>query len=86
MVLKILIHFITHFFTYLDIMWKIKNNECVNEDELKKDLVNDELYDKLLVVKEKLRPDIQNFENQCFSVNDLLNDLFLGVYELKDKF
>ena len=34
-------------------MWKIKNNECVNEDELKKDLVNDELYDKLLVVKEK---------------------------------
>ena len=74
------------FFTYLDIMWKIKNNECVNEDELKKDLVNDELYDKLLVVKEKLRPDIQNFENQCFSVNDLLNDLFLGVYELKDKF
>ena len=85
MVLKILIHFITRFFTYLDIMWKIKNNECVNEDELKKDLVNDELYDKLLVVKEKLRPDIQNFENQCFSVNDLLNDLFLGVYELKDK-
>ena len=67
-------------------MWKIKNNECVNEDELKIDLVNDELYDKLLVVKEKLRPDIQNFENQCFSVNDLLNDLFLGVYELKDKF
>ena len=86
MVLKILIHFITRFFTYFDIMWKIKNNECVNEDELKKDLVNDELYDKLLVVKEKLRPDIQNFENQCFSVNDLLNDLFLGVYELKDKF
>ena len=67
-------------------MWKIKNNECVNKDELKKDLVNDELYDKLLVVKEKLRPDIQNFENQFFSVNDLLNNLFLGIYELKDKF
>lgn len=67
-------------------MWKIKKNECVNEDELKKDLVNDELYDKLFAVKEKLRPDIQNFENQCFSVNDLLNDLFLGVYDLKDKF
>ena len=33
-------------------MWKIKNNECVNEDELKEDLVNDELYDKLLVFKE----------------------------------
>ena len=62
-------------------MWKIKKNECVNEDELKKDLVNDELYDKLFAVKEKLRP-----ENQCFSVNDLLNDLFLGVYDLKDKF
>ena len=67
-------------------MWKIKKNECVNEDELKKDLVNDELYDKLFAVKEKLRPDIQNFENQCFSVNDLLNDLLLGVYDLKDKF
>ena len=65
-------------------------NECVRDDELKKDLENDELYDELFAVKEKLRLDldIQNFKNQCFSVNDLLNKhgLFLRVYELKDKF
>ena len=45
---------------------------------------------KLLAAKEKLRLDldIQNFENQFFSVNDLLNKhgLFLRVYKLKVKF
>ena len=44
----------------------------------------------LSATKEKLRLDldIQNFENQCFSVNVLLNKygLFLKVYKLKDKF
>ena len=33
-------------------------NECVRDDELKKDLENDELYDELFAVKEKLRLDL----------------------------
>ena len=57
---------------------------------MKKDIDNDKLYDALSAVKEKLRLvlDIQNFENQCFSVNELLNKhgLFLRVYKLKNKF
>ena len=50
-------------------------NECVSDDKLKQDLENDELYDKLFAAKKKLRLDldVQNSENQCFSVNDLLN-------------
>ena len=42
---------------------------------MKKDLENDELYDKLFAAKEKLRLDLdtQSFENQCFSINDLSN-------------
>ena len=58
--------------------------------ELKKEIENDKLFDALSSVKEKLRLDldIQNFDNQCFSVNALLNKngLFLRVYELKEKF
>ena len=57
---------------------------------MKKDIDNDKLYDALSAAKEKLRLDldVQNFENQCFSVNDLLNKygLFLRVCQLKDKF
>ena len=57
---------------------------------MKKDINNDKLHDALSAAKEKLRLDldIQNFENQCFSVNNFLNKygLFLRVYELKDKF
>ena len=36
--------------------------------------------------KIRLDLDINNYENQCFSVNDLLNKhgLFLIIYELKD--
>ena len=59
-------------------------------DELQKDIENDQLYDVLLSAKKNLRLDldIQHFENQCFSVNDLLikHGLFLRIYELKDKF
>ena len=51
---------------------------------MKKVLKNNELYDKLFAAKEKLRLsfDIQNFESQCFSVNDLLNKhgLFLSLW------
>ena len=57
---------------------------------MKKDIDNDKLHDALSAAKEKLRLDlnIQNFENQYFFVNDLLNKygLFLRVYELKDNF
>ena len=57
---------------------------------MKTDIDNDKLYDALFAAKDKLRLDldIQNFENQFFSVNNLLNKygLFLRVYELKDKF
>ena len=44
----------------------------------------------LLQIKENfyLDLDIQNFDNQCFIVNHILNNynLFLRSYELKDKF
>ena len=57
---------------------------------MKKDIDNGKLYEVLSATKDKLRLDldIQNFENQCFSLNDLLNKykLFLRIYELKDKF
>ena len=55
---------------------KIKKTDCQNDDELKKDMDNDKLYDDLSAAKEKLQLDldIQNFENQCFSVNNLLNE------------
>ena len=50
---------------------------------------NDQLHDVLFSAKKKrLDLDIQYFENQCFSVNDLLikHGLFLRIYELKDKY
>ena len=50
-----------------------KKDEC-SIDELKSNIENDQLHDALLSRKDNLRLDldIQNFENQCFSVNDLL--------------
>ena len=57
---------------------------------MKNDIDSDKLYDALPPAKEKLRLDLDilNFENQCFSVNDLLNKygLVLRVYKLKDTF
>ena len=57
---------------------------------LKKEIDNDDLYSALLSTKETLELDldIQNFDNQCFEVNNILNKhrLFITVYELKDKF
>ena len=73
------------------IQYQLKNKkvECQKDNELQKDIDNDKLYKVLSATKEKSRLDldIQNFENKCFSVNDLLNKyiLFLRVYELKDK-
>ena len=70
--LEILIRFIIHFFTLSNISQKIK--KCVSDGELKNDEENNEHFDKLFAPKEKLRLDldIQNFKNQCFSVNDFL--------------
>ena len=60
---------------------KNKKEECQNEDQLKEDLGN--LYNILTNLKENLRLhlDTQNFENQCHSVNELLNKngLFLNL-------
>ena len=59
------------------IQYQLKNKKiwCQNDDERKRDIDNDKLYDALYAAKEKLwlYLDIQNFENQCFSVNDSLN-------------
>ena len=70
--------------------FKNKKDECQNEGQLKEDLRNDQLYNTLSNLKENLRLHlhIQKFENQCRSVNELLNKNvpFLRVYELKDKF
>ena len=57
---------------------------------MKRDIENDKLFEALSKAKVNLRLDldIQNFENQCYLVNSLLNEnnLFLIVHELKDKF
>ena len=48
------------------------------------------VYEKLFALKEKLKLDlkISSFENQCFMINQILNEngLFLRVYEQKKKF
>ena len=68
--------------------FKNKKDEC-SIDALKNDIENDQLYDVLFSTKDNLRLDLdtENFENQCFSFNDLLikHNLFLRIYELKDK-
>ena len=61
-----------------------------DEDCLKQD-VGQALFDDLFEIKSQLRLDGEdrlNFENQCFKINKILskNNLFLRVFELKDKF
>ena len=60
------------------------------EDSLKQD-VGIALSDDLFEIKSLLRldgDDNLNFENQCFQINTILSrhDMFLRVFELKDKF
>ena len=75
-----------------DLRHKNKNckDTCDSDDQLKRDIENDKLFEALSKAKVNLRLDldIQNFENQCYLVNSLLNEnnLFLIVHELKDKF
>ena len=64
-----------------------KSSECDNEI-LRKEIGNDDLHFSLLSIKECLEVDlyIQNFDNQSFVVNNVLNKhgLLLKVYELKE--
>ena len=66
-----------------------KKSEC-DDEKLGQEINNDELFDLLLKIKETLQLDldIQNFDNQCFIANQILNkrSQFLRLYELKDKF
>ena len=60
------------------------------EDNLKQD-IGIALFDDLFEIKSLLRLDGEdnlNFENQCFQINTILSrhDMFLRVFELKDKF
>ena len=63
-----------------------KTSQCDNE--ILKEIANGDLYFSLLSIKECVEVDlnIQNFDNQCFVVNNILNKhgLFLKVYELKE--
>ena len=61
-----------------------------DNEQLKKEIDNKDLFNLLSAIKETLELDldIQNFDNQYFAVNSILNkhNLLLRVYELKDKF
>ena len=51
-----------------------KATQCDNE-QLKKEIDNKDLFNSLSAIKEtlELHLDIQNFDNQCFAVNSILN-------------
>ena len=63
--------------------------EYCDDDEMKRDITA-EIFDQLNSKEDKLKLDLDlmNFENQCFLVNKILmqKNLFLRVYELKEKF
>lgn len=67
-----------------------KKTKCKDDLELKKNMLNDKLYNLLFNAKDNLRLDldVQNFDNQCIFIDEILNEnnLFLRVYEFKDKF
>ena len=63
--------------------------DSIDDKNLKID-VGLALSHDLFEIKSLLRLDVDvlNFENQCFKINTILNkyDMFLRVFELKDKF
>ena len=67
-----------------------KKSDRVDDDEQIKVDIGDEIYNKIYPLKDflKLDLDIVTFENQCPTINQILteNNLFLRVFELKDKF
>ena len=60
-----------------------------NDEQIKVD-IGAEIFDEIYPLKNmlKLDLDILNFENQCLKINQILNknNLFLCVFELKQKF
>ena len=60
-----------------------------NDEQIKVDIAA-EIFDEIYPLKNmlKLDLDILNFENQCLKINQILNknNLFLRVFELKQKF
>ena len=65
--------------------------DFVEQEDSLKQVVGIALFDDLFEIKSLLRLDGEdnlNFENQCFRINTILSrhDMFLRVFELKDKF
>ena len=65
-----------------------KKFDKVSDEEISKDIT--EIFEKIYRLKNFLKLDlkISTFEDQCYTINHILNknNLFLRVYELKDKF
>ena len=70
--------------------YEITNKSDTCEDDTLSSDIKKETFDAFNQIKDSLRLDLDlvNFENQCFQVNKILmkNNLFLRVYEMKDKF
>ena len=66
-----------------------KKYDKVTDDEIKKDITA-EIFDEIYSLKKFLKLDlnISTFENQCYTINHILNknNLFLRIFEQKDKF
>ena len=80
--------------SFYSILYAIRNKliakvDFVDQENLKKD-VGLALSHDLFQIKSLLRLDLDvlNFENQCFKINTILSkyNMFLRVFELKDKF
>ena len=65
-----------------------KIEEC--DDEQIKEDIGAEIFDKIYLLKSMIMLDLDtlHFENQCLKINQILNknNLFLRVFELKEKF
>ena len=66
---------------------------CDGDDNVAEQIKVDigaEIFDEIYILKNMLRLDLDilNFENQCLKINQILNknNLFLRVFELKEKF
>ena len=66
-----------------------KKFDTVTDDEIKND-IGFKIFHEILPLKNflKLNLDVSTFENQCYTVNHILNknNLFLRIFEQKDKF
>ena len=66
-----------------------KKFDSVSDDEIKND-IGSEMFDEIFNLKKflKLNLDISSFEDQCYTINHILNkkNLFLRIFEQKEKF